>query len=809
MVLTYERPKLRSDLRVSPQGVAEGATFVVKDPATGRFFRLRQAEQFIAQQLDGSVPLDVIPQRFEQKFGAPLAPETLREFVEYLRRLGLLETEGPRAEPRADPRRTFRGNLLYLRLKAFDPDRLLDRLVKKVGFFFTPSFLVFSAALIFFAFAIIIVNSGEIGRALINLYRFQILLVAWLTIFAVTTAHEFAHGLTCKRFGGEVHEMGGLLIYFQLAFYCNVSDTWLFPEKSKRLWVTFAGPYFEIFLWAVAVLTWRVTIPETWLSSLALVVIATSGIKLLINLNPLIKLDGYYLLSDYLEVPNLRQKSFSYLAARLGQLWGSATRGIEEGTRRERRIYLVYGLLAGAYSLWLLGFVVLQLGQFLVGQYQALGFILFTGLVALVCRHPLARATRKIPILFGPGMWGAGSLKRRAKTLALVAAAAVALFLFRTELTVSGEFKILPMHNADVRAEVEGIIESVHAEEGDVVAKGALIARLSARDSASELRKTEAEIGEKQAKLKMLVAGPRREEIALARDAVVTATTRVEHARNRYAEAERMRVEMRSRSAASVEKARERLSYGQQLLDMHQTLFQRELIARKQLIEAEESAAVRKKELEEAQAELKLVLADDLAEPRKVLAVAEKELLESEAKLNILLAGSRPEEVEATRAEVERLETQRRYRAEQLQLATVMSPIAGVVTTPKLREKVGRHVSKGDLIAEVQELRTVTVEIAIPEGEIGDVKVGQPVVVKARAYPERRFRGVVTAIGAAATKEDGRSIVKVITVIDNAQNMLKAELTGNAKIRGDRQPLFDLMTRRLARYIRVEFWSWW
>ena len=89
------------------------------------------------------------------------------------------------------------------------------------------------------------------------------------------------------------------------------------------------------------------------------------------------------------------------------------------------------------------------------------------------------------------------------------------------------------------------------------------------------------------------------------------------------------------------------------------------------------------------------------------------------------------------------------------------------------------------------------------------MKVGQPVVLKARAYPERTFRGVVTAIGAAATKEDGRSIVKVTTVIDNNENVLKAELTGNAKIHGDRRPLFDLMTRRVARYIRVEFWSWW
>jgi len=78
--------------------------------------------------------------------------------------------------------------------------------------------------------------------------------------------------------------------------------------------------------------------------------------------------------------------------------------------------------------------------------------------------------------------------------------------------------------------------------------------------------------------------------------------------------------------------------------------------------------------------------------------------------------------------------------------------------------------------------RTVTALITVPEGEISGVTVGQHVVLKARAYPERSFRGTVTAIGAAATKEDGRSIVKVTTVIDIAENKLKAELTGNAKI---------------------------
>ena len=116
--------------------------------------------------------------------------------------------------------------------------------------------------------------------------------MAWFTLVAVIVGHELAHGLTCKRFGGSVHEIGMLLIYLQPAMYCNVSDAWLFPEKRKRLLVTLAGAWFEVLCWAFATLFWRLTEPGTIPNFLALVVATTLGIKSLFNLNPLIKLDG-------------------------------------------------------------------------------------------------------------------------------------------------------------------------------------------------------------------------------------------------------------------------------------------------------------------------------------------------------------------------------------------------------------------------------------------------------------------------------------------------------------------------------------
>ena len=785
---------------------------VLKDSQSGRFFRLRELEYFVAQRLDGSRSLDVVAQDVAARFGARPAAAVLEKFVDRLRRLGLLREETTE-EPRTPRRRAkFRGSLLYLRLTAFNPDRLLNRLTGKVRFCFTKIFLLASAALIAAGVVIALANGDEMGRDLAGLYRVETMLLAWLTIFAVTAAHEFAHALTCKHFGGEVREMGLLLIYFQLAFYCNVSDAWLFPQKARRLWVTFSGPYFELVLWAAAVITWRMTEPTTVLNAVALVVVVTSGIKLFFNLMPLIKLDGYYLLSDYLEIPNLRARAFGYLRDRVRRLCTSVPYETQRVTRRERVIYVTYGILAGAYSVLLLGYIAVMVGSFLVERYQGTGAVAYAGLLFLAFRRPLSTAFMKAPALVDRNHFRMSSYKRPAIMLGFLFIVSAALIAGEMELRVAGEFKVLPIHNADVRAAVDGIIADIYVSEGDIVSRGARIARLSDRDVRAELRKTEAEITEKLAKLRLLQVGPRREEIALLQEAVATAQTRLEHVRKRYAEAQRVQAEQISRLEVTVAKARERLEYAQRFLGMFKDLRTKELVAIKQVMEAEETAAVRAQELHESRAELQIALADDLAEPRKALAVAEKEAKEAEARLTLLLAGSRSEDIEAAEAEIARLRSQRGHLLEQLELLSVVSPNSGVVTTPKPREKIGQHVKKGDLIVEVHEVKTITAEIAVSEKEIGDVKVGQPVVLKARAYPELTFTGTVTSIAPAALKEEqaGKErIVRVMTETDNREFLLKPEMTGNAKVSCGSRRLIDLLTRRLARYVRVEFWSWW
>ncbi len=396
-----------------------------------------------------------------------------------------------------------------------------------------------------------------------------------------------------------------MLLYLQPAFYCNVSDAWLFPEKSKRLWVSFAGAYFEVFLWAFATLIWRLTEPGTLIHFQALVVTAASGIATLFNLNPLIKLDGYYMPSDYLEIPNLRQRAFDYLRAQIKRLVGMVgDGGSQEVTLREKRIYLAFGLLAWAYSFLLLAWILVKFGNFLVDKYQGAGFISFTAIFLVAFRNQI----RSTVSGFGHVM---SALMKKLPWIIFLAAVIAVLFIGRMELKVSGEFTIFPVWNADIRSEVDGIIQKIYVDQGDRIEKGQPIVTLSDRDYSAELKKVVAELHEKEATLIKLKAGSRKEEIEMVRK--------------------------------EEEKAQQRLRFAEKNFERYKELLRRDLISRMQFEEAEEQMAVRQKELEE-----------------------------TGAKLGLLLAGSRKEEIDAAQAEMARLEVQQRYLGEQIGLVRVV-----------------------------------------------------------------------------------------------------------------------------------------
>ena len=205
--------------------------------------------------------------------------------------------------------------------------------------------------------------------------------------------HEFAHGLTCKAFGARATEVGGLLIYYFLpALYCNVSGIHMIPQRRRRLWVIAAGVYWQLLVGTLALLAWFMAAPYTLLSDLAFVFFCGSVLDVAFNANPLIKLDGYYFLSQWLRLPNLMDRSRGWWRGWLLRvLFGQKDLDAEHYGKRQRAIYAAFGLSSFVYALGLRIAIVILAGRYLMDWFQLGGVLLTLSLVLLYLRRPLGR----------------------------------------------------------------------------------------------------------------------------------------------------------------------------------------------------------------------------------------------------------------------------------------------------------------------------------------------------------------------------------------------------------------------------------
>ena len=489
-----ERPRLRADLILVEQTYRGEQSFIVKDPSTQKYFRFRPVEIAVMRSLDGERTLGEAAAALLDQ-GLKVSAAAVGRFAEKLKAMGLCERtlressvllmERLRAQRRARLRTgPFKGDILRLRWSVGDPDKFMDRTLPYLRFCFTRGFLIASAALFAVYFVILVLKWPEFARAMTDVYLLRASIWEYVLLWAVGTviiaAHELAHGYTCKYFGGQVHEIGVMMFYFDLAFFCNVNDAWTFPDRSARLWVTAAGSWIQMVLASLAAIVWWAATPGTLASEAALAAFLIGGFAtVLVNLNPLVPLDGYYALSDWLEVSNLRQRAFAHLTWKVKSQWLGLDHPEPAADERERRIFLLYGSLAAAYT----GFILLVTGLIAYGWLShtfGLAGVALLVLVAWVMTRQMRRTLWRTAADTWRRMragWVTQGRMQRAKYGLAAATAFVSLAgLAPWPITISGPFVVSPARTGVLAAPDSGVVFEVLVREGERVGAGAPLA---------------------------------------------------------------------------------------------------------------------------------------------------------------------------------------------------------------------------------------------------------------------------------------------------------------------------------------------
>jgi putative peptide zinc metalloprotease protein len=797
-------PPRRADLLIRALG--DDGQHVVKDLRAGAYFNLPAQEAFLLQQLDGQQSDAAICAAFGRRFGQALTPAELDQFIELARFQGLLDTSGTAdskaavisAVSRPSSLTNFARNILYWRVSFFDPNRLFNWLEPRLRFVWTGAFFWTTLLLIVLAAWQFWMHWAEFKDYFFESLRWETLVVAWLIIFAVTTCHEFSHGLTCKHYGGEVHEVGFLLMFFMPCFYCNVSDAWLIREKSKRLWVTMAGGYCDLVCWALATFLWRASLPYSFPYHCAWIVMSVCGGRVFLNFNPLVKLDGYYLVSDWLEIPNLRKRALDHVASRLRWLlWGAPRPAADP----RGKVLFGFGLASWCFSVFYVSLMFYAFYHLLLASWGVFGLVILgllawlivPGLLAGLFQGEVMSMLRCRPI-------------RVAFWLVLLAGMPTALAYVPMDHWVSSTFKLRPQAHAEVRARVSGFLTAVNFDEGQRLSAGAALAIMEIPDLSARLAQKHAEIREVEAKLKLLQTGTRPEEIAEQKGKVERAKEWCTLAKTDLARKKKALEDEVVRLDEQISQATIQVDFAQEAYERARKLYEKKSLPLDQYQDLEKAYLTGKALHTQALAQKRERLVVGALEQEAELARREKECQDAVATLRLLEAGARPEELDAERARLSRLIEEKYYLDACEVKLRLVAPISGVIVTPHLHEKIGQYFKEGDLICEIEEPNVLEVEIPLEEQDIGRVERGFPVELKPRAQPFHTVATEVERIAPQAVAGKAQSTVNVYCTLATDDVALRSAMTGYARISCGQSSVLGVAWYRVHRYFRTEFW---
>jgi putative peptide zinc metalloprotease protein len=504
--------RMRSDLVVSRERYGERTFVVVKDPLALRYFRLQEEEFAMLELLDGRRTFDDLKKALEERFTPQkFRPEEMSAFTSSLHQSGLVisDARGQGASLVERRGKNARRALLQkflsplaIRFRGIDPSRAFDCVYPWVRPLFGKVALTAAALLMLSALGLILVQFDEFQRRLPGYEQFftptnMLLLLGVLA--AIKVLHEFGHGLTCKHFGGECHELGLMFLVLAPCLYCNVSDAWRLPKRA-RLAVSAAGIVVELTLASLATFGWWWSEPGLFNQLCLGTMFVASVSTVLVNGNPLMRYDGYYLLSDLVETPNLAEKSSAVVRRFLARICLGMDGDDDPMLPRSHRGWFgLYAVASAVYRVMLTFSIVVFLLEWLRPydlEVVARTFGLIS--IATMAGVPLYKFVRYL-------MTSVPREKVRRSRWALsgVGLAGLVAFLVFVPLPtrVWGTLELEPRDDSRVYVDVAGRLLGPSVEPGRQVAAGEVLARLENLELELEIARLEGRAAELAAEL--------------------------------------------------------------------------------------------------------------------------------------------------------------------------------------------------------------------------------------------------------------------------------------------------------------------
>lgn len=501
------RVVLRPHVRLTRQMFRGEKWHVLHDPFGNQYFRLRPAAYEFIARLSRDRTVDEVWKDCLRRFPdeAPGQQEVI-QLLSQLFHANLIQSDEPADSAKLFERHRKRRrketgsrilNIMFARFHLLDPDRFLLRALPFVRPFLSPLGLVLWVWVLLLGIKSVVENAPEFLEQTQGALAPDNLPLLYVALFLIKILHEFSHAFVCRRFGGEVHDMGIMLLIFTPLPYVNATAAWAFRERWKRVLVGLAGMMAELFVAGLAAWVWASVGPGPVRAIAYNMILVASVSTVLFNANPLLRYDGYYILSDLVEMPNLHAR-----ASRLWRYWlERRIFGVREewtveypaATRHEAVGLGVFGALAAVYRIIVFGGILLVVGN----RFLLLGVILAAFCAAAWIVKPLVKLVRYLTV--------APCLSQvRPRAVAIVAGTLMVLLLL-VGLVPFPATAIAPgmVHARDhsvVCAETAGNLQEVLMPPGSWVEAGTPLVRLSSPELALEIKAAEAQLAEVEAR---------------------------------------------------------------------------------------------------------------------------------------------------------------------------------------------------------------------------------------------------------------------------------------------------------------------